>query len=135
MPGPVTALHERELNSQANALLAARAALEKQAEGVVVLDLRALSSVTDFFVVATAGSPPHFKALQEHLDAVLEQHGCAVGHVEGAPAARGPTQPAAEPQWVLMDCGEIVVHLFNQHARSFYRLEDLWADAPRVPVS
>ena len=116
--------------------MAARAALEKQAEGVVVMDLRALSCVTDFFVVCTAGSTRQIAAIQEHIAAALSQHGCSVWHTEGAAAAAATsTGLHEEPQWVLMDCGDVVVHLLNQQARAFYRLEDLWADAPRLAVN
>ena len=121
--------------SHANALIAARAALEKQAEGVVVMDLRSLSSVTDFFVICTAGSPRQLDAIKDHIEAKLAEAGSAVWHIEGSPAAAAPAwRGNFEPQWVLMDCGEVVVHLLDQRTRSFYRLEDLWADAPRVPV-
>ena len=99
---------------------------------MIVLDLRALSSVTDFFVLCTANSPPHLAALRDHLEDVLASWGEPVGHVEGAWAA--PPDPSADPQWVLLDCGDVVVHLLDQHGRAFYRLEDLWADAPRVPL-
>ena len=126
---------EAKLSSKAKALTAARAALEKQAEGVVVMDLRALSSVTDFFVVCTAGSARQLDALTDHIEGTLARYGCAVGHTEGADA---PVEAAGsfgrQPQWVLMDCGEIVVHLLDPYARSFYRLEDLWADAPRIAL-
>ena len=127
----------RELDSQAAALLAARTAVDKHAEHVVVMDLRSLSTITDFFVLCTAGSGPHVNALKDHLEAALEQGGCPVHHVEGLGHAGAIAQPAAHTrqlQWVLMDCGDVVVHLLNEHARVFYRLEDLWADAPRIPI-
>lgn len=122
--------------SKTNALIAARAALEKQAEGVVVMDLRSLSSVTDFFVICTAGSTRQLDAIKDHVEAKLAEAGSSVWHIEGTPSASAAARTVNHepPQWVLMDCGEIVVHLLDQHTRSFYRLEDLWADAPRVPV-
>jgi len=125
----------RDLDSQAMALLAARAALEKQAEDAVILDLRTISTVADFFLVCTAGSSRQLTALKDHIEATLAQRGRTVWHTEGgtasAAASRGPME---EPQWILMDCGDLIVHLFDQRARAFYRLEDLWADAPRIPV-
>jgi len=133
MPGHVAPQGQR-IDSQAKALIAARAALEKQAEGVVVMDLRRLSTVTDFFVICTAGSTPQLNALKDYIETTLARHGGAVWHTEGAPARQSGGRFAAEPQWVLMDCGDIVVHLQDEHARSFYQLEQLWADAPRVPV-
>ena len=123
------------LDSQAKALIAARAALEKQAEGVVVMDLRALSTVADFFIICTAGSGPQLTALKAHIEAALERHGSSVRHTEGAALpAEALRALAHQPQWILMDCGEIVVHLLDEQARDFYRLEQLWADAPRVAI-
>lgn len=100
----------------------------------MVVDLRSLSIVTDFFVVCTAGSGRQITALKDHMDAVLSQRGCPVWHIEGEASApaRGVTR---NPQWVLMDYGDIVVHLMDQQARTFYQLEQLWADAPRVPLA
>ena len=135
MPGRA-APKRRALESQATALLAAHAALEKQAEAVVVMDVRRLSSVTDFFVVCTTGSARQITALKDAIETALTQQGCRVWHTEGiASAPSSGSSFTHEPQWVLMDCGEIVVHLLDQHARAFYRLEDLWADAPRVPIA
>ena len=125
----------RGIDSQEEAITAVRAALEKQAEAVAVLDLRTLSSVADFFVICTAGSARQIEALKDHIEAALAKSGWSVWHTEGTARSPGPSgvgEPA--PQWVLMDCGDVVVHLLDQQARTFYRLEDLWADAPRLPV-
>ena len=125
----------RALESQGKALAAAHAALEKQAEDVVVMDLRAISTVADFFVVCTAGTGRQMQAIKDHIETALHRHGCEVWHTEGSAApARTLSADGESPQWVLMDCGDIVVHLLDQRARTFYRLEDLWADAPRVTV-
>ena len=122
-------------DSQTKALIAARAALEKQAEGVVVMDVRSLSSVTDFFVIGTADNSRQLDAIQGHVEAKLAEVGGAVWHVEGIASPRPAARPMiAEPQWVLIDCGDIVVHLLDQQTRALYRLEDLWADAPQVPI-
>ena len=117
-------------------MIAARAALDKQAEDVLVMDLRSLSSISDFFVVCTAGSARQLEALKEHIEAVLTERGCPVRHTEGASSPAAPGRSANHDlQWVLMDCGDIVVHLMDQPTRSFYRLEDLWADAPHTPMT
>ena len=101
-----------------------------------MLDLRTLSTVTDFFVVCTAGSARQLDALKDHLLTVFDQHGYPVWHTEGTPAAAGAlTHAHDEPQWVLIDFGDLVVHLLDQRARDFYRLEELWADAARIPLS
>ena len=102
------------LDSQAQALIAARAALEKQAEGVVVMDLRSLSTVADFFVICTAGSGRQLTALKEHIEQALDSHGGAVWHTEGSASSPEALHGLSHQlQWVLMDCGEIVVHLLD----------------------
>ena len=100
------------------------------------MDVRSLSSVTDFFVICTADNPRQLDAIKDHVDVQLAAAGGGVRHVEGASPGRAASHrtDGAAPHWVLMDCGEIVVHLMDPHSRSFYRLEDLWADAPRLPV-
>ena len=99
------------------------------------MDLRALSTVTDFFVLCTAGSGRQIDALKDHIGQTLEQQGCPVWHIEGAAAsASGPAGLSGEPQWVLMDCGDIVIHVLDQPTRAFYRLEELWADATRLSI-
>ena len=113
----------------------------------MVVDLRSLSSVTDFFVICTAGSGRQITALKDHIDAVLSQRGYRVWHTEGE-AAAGPARGFTpyhggsrgtgfthETQWVLLDYGDVVMHLMDQQARAFYQLEQLWADAPRVPLA
>ena len=101
----------------------------------MVVDLRSLSIVTDFFVICTAGSGRQIAALKDHIDTSLSQRGCPVWHTEGDAAASPSRGFTHDPQWVLMDYGDIVVHLMDQQARSFYQLEQLWADAPRVPLT
>jgi ribosome-associated protein len=113
-------------------LIAARAALEKQAEDVVVLDLRPLSAVTDFFVICTAGSARQADAITDHVETTLVQHGAPVGHTEGRRDPVGRDDPGL--QWVLLDCGDVVVHLLDQRSRTFYRLERLWGDAPQLSL-
>ena len=124
------------IDSHARALIAAQAALEKRGEEVVILDLRGLSMVADFFILCTAESAPQIGALRDHIEETLARHGCPVWHVEISMAAGRPSPRMLHdgPQWVLMDCGEIVVHILDQRTRAFYRLEDLWADAPRLPL-
>jgi len=107
------------------ALLAAESALQKRAQEVVLLDLRALSSVCDYFVLCHGDSEVQVGAIVEAVEEGLEQHGARAWHVEGRDAR----------QWVLLDYVDIVVHVFLGEARAFYRLEDLWADAGRELIS
>jgi len=111
-----------------------------------VVDLRRLSSVTDFFVIATATSKPQVLAITEQIEDEFIQRGEQVWHIEGLSAPRNTGQAGISPKaagpriddglsWVLMDCGDLVIHLFNPPARDFYQLERLWGDAPRIPLN
>jgi ribosome-associated protein len=109
-------------DSLALAHLARKALLEKKAVNPLVLDVRKLSSVTDFYLIATGSSAPHLKALGEELHA----------HLRDAKIARNRRSGEANSGWLVVDCGLIVVHLFLPATREYYALEDLWSDAPRV---
>ena len=133
----------RTSRSERATLSAARAALDKHANDVVILDLRKLSSVFEFFVIATAESTRQAEAIVEHVEQQLDHIGHRVRHVEGRslPSTRGsrriaeaPGTPGERLSWVLMDCGDLVIHLFTPPARALYQLERLWGDAPRIPL-
>jgi ribosome-associated protein len=101
-------------------LRAAESALERKAADVVALDLRGVSSATDFFLIATGTSDIQVRAIAEHLVETLEAEGVRPLHVEGLDRAR----------WVLLDFVDFVIHVFHPQAREFYQLERLWGDAP-----
>src|SRR5690349_3087264 len=106
-----------------SSVLAQRAAhicLEHKANDVVILDLRGVSDMTDFFVLASGTSDTHVRALGEHVVEELKRDGAAPHHVEGLTQGR----------WVLLDYVDFVVHLFHPELREFYQLERLWGDAP-----
>lgn len=96
---------------------------DKQAEDLVILDIRPVSLITDFFVIGTAGSPRQLKAI---LDAVEERVRLEAGrkpvHVEGT----------LDSGWVLVDYGDVVAHAFDAERRRFYALETIWDEAPLV---
>ena len=96
-------------------------ALERKAAEVVALDLRGISTATDYFLLATGQSDVQVKAIADHVIAELKEHGIRPAHVEGLQGGR----------WVLIDYIEFVVHVFHPGAREFYQLEVLWGDAPR----
>lgn len=99
-----------------------KAALEdKKAENVVALDLRGVSESLDFFVIATGSSQPHLDALERNVRERLNEEGIRAKRVEGP-----------SPRWVLLDYGDILVHLMSANAREYYDLEGFWADAKRV---
>jgi len=93
-----------------------------KAEDVLILDLRKLTQITDYFALATATSERQLKAIADRIHRDLKTQGATCLGVEGH-AAGG---------WVLMDYVEVVVHLFSREARDFYALELLWGDAPQV---
>ncbi|HTT70144.1 MAG TPA: ribosome silencing factor [Anaeromyxobacteraceae bacterium] len=110
--------------SRPRALDIARAGLDKKAEDVLVLDVRGLSSYADYFVLMTADSDRQAGAIADAVeDKLKEQNSRPIG-VEGYESGR----------WILIDCGDVVAHVFGREARGFYDLEGLWADAPRFQV-
>jgi ribosome-associated protein len=115
----VSVLEPREL-----AVLAATAAAEKKATDIVVLDVGETLVITNFFVVATGGTARQVSAIIDEVDVALKAAGARVLGREGE----------AEGSWVLLDYGDVVVHVFQPEEREFYRLEKLWSDAGRVEI-
>jgi len=106
------------------ALLAAEAADGKKAYDLVVLDLKGLTSIADYFVICSAGSTTQVEAIADGIGHALAGKGIRPSHIEGG----------AEATWLLMDYTDVVVHIFDEAARSYYSLDRLWGDAPRVPL-
>ena len=102
--------------------LAVEAALDKKAEDISVLELKELSSFTDFFVVASGSSSRQNAAVAEAVEAALKASGLRPLSVEGRGSA----------EWILIDFGSVVVHVFSRAARAHFALEQLWGDAPRL---
>jgi len=87
------------------------------------LDLRAISTFTDFFVICSATSEPQLKAIANEIETRLrEGHSIRPVAIDGFPAS----------QWIVLDYLQVVVHIFHRDKREFYSLEDLWGDAPRL---
>jgi ribosome-associated protein len=99
---------------------AAELLLDRKASDVSLLDLRGISSATDFFLIATGRSDTHVSAIADHVLDELRHEGARPVGVEGARSGR----------WVLLDYVDFVVHVFHPAAREFYQLERLWGDAP-----
>jgi ribosome-associated protein len=112
------------LTAEATARLAAKAALDKNAENLVVLDLQGLSTVADFFIVCSARSTTQADTIVEAVRAALKAAGSRPRHQEGL-AASG---------WVLLDYVDVIAHVFLEETRQFYALERLWGDAPLLSV-
>ena len=111
-------------SSEITVRLLASAALDKKAEGLVVLDLQSLSTVADYFLVCSARSPTHLDTIVESVQAAIRSEGRRLRHREGT----------AKSGWLLLDCGDVVVHVFLEETRAFYALERLWGDAPTLSV-
>jgi ribosome-associated protein len=118
-----TKLAKRSLPSDVK--LSVKASQAKKAEEILVLDLRNLSSFTDFFVIMTGNSSRQNVAIYESIEQELKRGNTAPIGVEGKDLA----------EWILMDYGNFVVHVFSKRAREYYSLEKLWGDAPRVAYS
>jgi ribosome-associated protein len=104
------------------ACLCARVAAENKARDVVVLDMRGITPLYDFFVLATGTSRRQIHTVTEEVDAALRAEGEERLGIEGYEWSK----------WVVQDYGDVVVHVFDEEARRYYALEDLWADAERV---
>jgi ribosome-associated protein len=102
--------------------LAVETSLAKKAEDLCVLDLRELSSFTDFFLVMNGTSSRQNAAVAEAVEAALKAAGLRPLSVEGRESG----------EWILLDYGSLVVHVFSRNARDHYSLEKLWGDAPRL---
>jgi ribosome-associated protein len=102
-----------------------QAAQDKKAFDPIILDLQAISSICDYLVICSAQSEPQIKAIVNGIEKSLkeeaERHPLAV---DGFPTS----------QWVVIDYGDVMVHIFHDEKRGVYALEDLWSDAPQVPV-
>jgi ribosome-associated protein len=113
------------MDSKKLALLCREFADNKKAEDIVVLDVRKLSSVTDFFVIASGTSEPHLRAiLEEVTEKLREEHGVRPRAVDGT----------AHGAWVVLDFFDVIVHIMRADVREHYDLESLWGDAPQLKV-
>jgi ribosome-associated protein len=104
---------------------AVRAALDKKAQDVVVLDLRHTPAFTDYFVLCTGQNVRQVKAIADAIEEALRAAKVRPSHIEGYERA----------EWVLMDYFSFVVHVFTPATRAFYALDRLWGDAERIEVS
>jgi ribosome-associated protein len=117
--------HANQLDTLASldrACLSARVAADNKARDIVVLDMREVTPLYDFFVLVTGASRRQIHTITEEIDANLRDIGDRRLSIEGYEGSR----------WVVQDYGDVVVHVFDADMREFYALEELWADAPRV---
>jgi ribosome-associated protein len=123
-PTPQTFSERQELSLQL-AMAAARAVSDNRGQKIVVLDMRGQTAIFDFFVIATGTSQRQLRAMADGVAEVLKEefHDKPLS-VEGY----------QESNWILCDYGSVVVHLFDEEGRKFYRLEDLWGQATKVEL-
>ena len=103
---------------------AARAALDKKAADLTVLDVQGVSSVTDYFLVCSGRSTTHVESITDAIREDLKGDAVRPLHTEGT----------SESGWILLDYGDVLVHVFLEETRQYYALERLWGDAPSVSV-
>ncbi len=103
---------------------ALRAASDKKAQEMVVLDLRDIANFTDYFLITSGTNPHQVQAIADEIVEQLKKQGTRAARVEGYNTA----------EWVLVDYGDFILHVFEDKARRFYDLERLWRDAVRVPL-
>jgi ribosome-associated protein len=103
-------------------LISAKVAWEKKGQEIVLLDLHGLTSLADYFLICSGESDRQVRAIAEAIDASLSESGIEPLSVEGMEAS----------SWVLMDYSDLIIHIFRTESRTFYALDRLWGDAPRM---
>jgi ribosome-associated protein len=98
--------------------------LDKKATDALILQVAPLTTIADYLVIGSADSDRQASALADHIDGILSRSGSKPLSVEGRRSS----------QWVLMDFGDVIVHIFRQDVREHYALERLWSDAKRIPI-
>ncbi|WP_342559153.1 ribosome silencing factor [Metasolibacillus sp. FSL K6-0083] len=102
--------------------LAYKAADDKHAEDIVVLNMHSISLLADYFIICHGNSDRQVQAIARELQEKAHENGFEVKRVEGFDTAR----------WILVDIGDVVVHIFHKDERTYYNLERLWGDAPQL---
>ena len=109
------------IDSKKKAQVIARAASDKKAIDIVTIDMRKIPSISDYFVISSGTSTTQVRAIADHIEKSVKEAGGRVWHSEGA----------REALWVILDCGDVLAHIFYEDTRKFYELERLWGDAPQ----
>lgn len=112
------------VNALETAQLCAEGADSKKAFDILIIDIREFTVIADYFVICSGSSTTQVNAIADSIGHTLAQAGIHYSHVEGEAAAN----------WVLMDYGDVIVHVFEEQTRTYYSLEKLWGEAPRIPV-
>lgn len=112
----------KQIESKAKSIQAAKAALDKKSKETLILELKDLTVIADYFVICSGTSTTQVKAIADYIENELREQGIRPIGVEGRDNAH----------WVLMDYGDIVIHIFEEETRAYYELEKFWLDAPRI---
>ncbi len=95
---------------------------EKFGEDIIILDIANISALADYFIIASGGNPNQIKAMADEVSEKLHKEGLILKHSEGYQSAN----------WILLDFGDIIIHIFDRDNRAFYNIERIWGDAPVV---
>ncbi len=114
-----------KLTAQEYCKMAVAALEDRKAEDVKVIDIREISPIADFFIIANGTNQNQIQAMRDACDEALHKAGLAVKQVEGN----------ANSTWILMDYGDIIVHIFSKEDRLFYDLERIWRDGKEMDVN
>ena len=113
------------MNAKEAAIIAAKALDDKKAMNLMMLEVKGVTTLAEYMIIATGTSDTHLRALCDEVEKKMEEAGERIWHREGY---RGDT-------WIVMDFSGVIVHVFTQEQRKFYDLERLWGDAPLVDLS
>jgi ribosome-associated protein len=105
--------------------LAVEAAQQKQAGAITVLDLRGTGAFAEYFLLCSGESTPQLRAIADAIEEGLHKHGRRLSHREGRQSA----------EWLLLDYGNFIVHIFSERAREYYDLERLWRNGERLDLA
>jgi ribosome-associated protein len=111
------------LEAYEKALLCARLADDKKADNPVILELKGISVLADYFIICSSSSSRGVQAIAVHIEKMMKEAGARALGIEGL----------NEGAWVLMDYDDVIIHIFKEPERAFYDLENLWTECPRVP--
>ncbi len=113
------------MTSLETARLAAKALCERKGEDIKVIKIKDISSIADYFVIATGSSNTHVRSLADNVEFRLDHEGIGVSHIEGY----------RSDSWILLDYVDVIVHVFSEEAREYYSLERLWQDGELADIS
>ncbi len=111
------------MDSLEKSLVCARLAHDKKVKNLVILKLKEISSLADYFIICSGTSDRHVQAVANHIEISLKKKGSLALGIEGV----------REGKWALLDYDDVIIHVFQEKEREFYDLENLWLDCPRVP--